>query len=57
MTNAEIVRILVNKLSLKIESRMSFFDETYAQAKAKVSADTVAGSAVWEIIDAKYKGM
>lgn len=54
MTNTQIIASLVNKLTSKIEWRMAEMGETYAEAKSKVSEQSVAGPAVWEKLDAIY---
>lgn len=54
MTNNEIIANLIAGLSRKIEWRMAEMDETYAEAKAKVAEQSVAGPAAWEKLDAIF---
>lgn len=54
MTNAQIIENLFKKLSVQIEWRMTDFEESYEEAKEKVSKDSVAGVAVWAKLDEKY---
>lgn len=54
LTNQQIISNLVKIVSGKIEWRMEDFEETYEQAKEWVKDKTVAGPAVWEILDEKY---
>lgn len=54
MTNVQIIEALVEKLGKKIEWRMAEFGDTYAQAKAKISEESVAGPAVWSVLDARF---
>jgi hypothetical protein len=54
MSNATVINTLVAKLAAKIEWAMTELEMTYAEAKAYVSKSSVAGPAVWEILDARY---
>jgi len=54
MTNQQIAEILVAKLSRQIEHRMAEMKESYSEAKAKVAESSVAGPAVWQILDSKF---
>lgn len=54
MSNADIIKALFVKLSRKIDARMSQLGETYSEAKAVTLEQSVAGVAVWALLDAKY---
>ena len=54
MTNAQIIEILTAKTLRSIAYRMTERGESYAEAKTAVKPTTVAGPAVWAIIDAKF---
>lgn len=55
MTNAQIIETLAAKILRAIVYRMTERGETYAEAKASVKPTTVAGPAVWAIVDAKFQ--
>lgn len=55
MNNQQIIETLVKKLSRTIEWRMGDFEESYKEAKEYAQKTSVAGSAVWDILDEKYK--
>lgn len=54
MTNTEIIANLVAGLVNKIDWRMTEMGEAYAEAKAKVAEQSVAGPAVWAKLDAIF---
>jgi hypothetical protein len=54
MTNSQIIEKLSSQLIKKIEWRMADLGENYATAKAKVQQDSVAGPAVWAVVDSKF---
>lgn len=54
MTNAQIIEILTAKVLRAIAYRMTERGENYAEAKLAVKPTTVAGPAVWAIVDAKF---
>ena len=55
MNNQQIIETLVKKLSRTIEWRMEDFKESYAEAKDYAKEKSVAGPAVWDVLDKKYK--
>jgi len=54
MTNAQIIEALVNKLSATIVWRMEEMEDSYDEAKAYAQERSVAGDAVWKILDEKF---
>lgn len=56
MNNQQIIENLVKKLSHTIDWRMEDFEESYEEAKEYTKDKSVAGPAVWAILDEKYKG-
>jgi len=54
MTNYEIKIQLFKKVSRVIEWRMNEMQETYVQAKVIAKENSVAGPAVWEMLDKTY---
>lgn len=54
MTNTQIIANLVHSLARKIEHRMVELGDSYEAAKATVSANSVAGPAVWAELDAMF---
>ena len=54
MKNSEIIAKLVKQISDKIEFRMRDLGNSYEEAKAIVSEQSVAGPAVWAQVDAIF---
>ena len=54
MNNQQIIEALVAKLSARIQHRMEMMEVGYAEAKVYVSESSVAGPAVWKILDEKF---
>lgn len=54
MKNSESVAKLVRQISDKIEFRMADLGNSYEEAKAIVSEQSIAGPAVWAEVDAIF---
>lgn len=54
MNNTQIIEALVKKLTATIVWRMEEMEDSYEQAKAYVKERSVAGPAVWKILDEKF---
>ena len=54
MTNAQMIAAFAEKLSKRITFRMEEFGDTYEKAKSMVKLESVAGSACWAIVDARF---
>lgn len=54
MNNQQIIEALVAKLTSRIQHRMEMMEVSYAEAKAYVADSSVAGPAVWKILDEKF---
>lgn len=54
MSNAQMIEAFANKLSARVTYRMEIFGDTYAKAKSMVQLESVAGDAVWAILDARF---
>lgn len=54
MTNAQIIDTLAKKLIKQIAFRMAEMGESYDQAKAVAMSSSVAGPAVWAVVDAHF---
>lgn len=54
MTNSQMITSLVASLAKKIAWRMTEMGDTYAEAKEKVAEASVAGPAVWKILDEQF---
>jgi len=54
MTNQNDAKALFNTLARAVEWRIERMHETYLEARAKVKEKSIAGAAVWKMLDKKY---
>ena len=54
MTNQNDVKALFKTLACAIDWRIERMQETYLEARAKVKEKSIAGSAIWKMLDKKY---
>lgn len=56
MTNAQIIDTLSKRLIARASNLIADLDLTYTQARGRLQAESVAGPAVWSIVDAHFAG-
>lgn len=54
MTNAQIIETLAAKITRRIEYFTRDLGLSLDEAKARAKAESVAGVAVWEVVNAQY---